>query len=95
MRVGLQISALYYSFATQSGLEPSAVPQISPLLASLMTSELSRLRFESIDHQRVFDSSLHERSEGSTPSASAIRPVTFLCRVAANNSVRARAQVRT
>ena len=95
MRVGLQVSALYYRFAPQSGLEAHEVARVSPLLATLMSSELPRLRFESIDHQTVFDSTIHERSEGSSPSASAIRPVTFLCRVATSNAVRVRAMVRT
>ena len=95
MRVGLQVSANYYRFVAASDLEPSLMPQISPLLAALMTSELTRLRFESIDHQTVFDSSVHERAEGASPGNSAIRPVTFLCRLSTNNAVRTRALVRS
>ncbi len=94
MRVGLEASRLYYRFAAASSLDGRA--QISPLLASLMNTELGNLRFESADHQTVFDSQLHERARGaSAQSARILAPESFLCRVGAQGLVRVRAEVRT
>ncbi len=96
MRVGLELSRLYYAFALEAGLEPTAVAETSPLLAALMSSELSRLSFESVDHAGVFDSRYHERGGGADPHGSRIvRPVTFLAKVVQNSMVRAKARVLT
>jgi hypothetical protein len=98
MRLGLEVSRLYYRFASSAGspLERDVVPQLSPLLAALLSNELERVRFEAVDHARVFDSSLHEREAGSDGASSQIHtPRSFLCRVIATNMVRARALVKT
>lgn len=96
MRVGVEVSRLYYALTIEAGLEPSAVSETSPLLATLMNSELSRLAFESVDHVGVFDSRFHERSPGADPHGSRIvRPVTFLSKVVQNSMVRVKAKVET
>lgn len=77
-------------------MDAPLVGQISPLLASLLSNELARLRFESVDHTSIFDSLVHEREAGADAgSARLARPVSFLCRVAANNKVRIKARVWT
>jgi hypothetical protein len=61
-----------------------------------MSSELERVRFESIDHTKVYDSLVHERTPSSDPTGSRIlRPASFLARVQTNNAVKAKAQVVT
>ena len=77
-------------------LDPELVSKSTPLLAALMTNELERLKFESVDHIKVFDSQLHERAPGSDPTAfGVIRPASFLCRVASSNAVKVKAEVVT
>jgi hypothetical protein len=94
MRVGLEVSRLYYKLASTRPLDKDLVREASPLLARLMSVE--RLRFESMDAAGVFDSALHERAPGSDPTRSAIRaPKSFLCRVVSNGMVRAKALVQT
>jgi hypothetical protein len=94
MRLGLEVSRLFYAFTADAASAERAA--LAPLLATLMTGELPRLRFESVDHVRVFDSGVHEREPGSdTGSAPVRRPATFLVRVAATGMVRARASVIT
>jgi len=94
MRLGLEVSRLFYAFEADAPLAERA--QLAPLLAALMTGELARLRFESVDHQRTFDSAAHEREPSSDgASASIERPATFLCRVASTGMVRVRAAVIT
>lgn len=96
MRLGLEVSRLYYRFAEEAGQGAAARAQTSPLLATLMSGGLARLRFESVDHATVFDSAVHEREEGSSASSASIaRPASFLCRVPATGVVRAKARVRT
>lgn len=96
MRVGLEVSRQLYALAHAAQLDPELVSKSTPLLAALMTNELERLKFESVDHIKVFDSQLHERAAGSDPTAfSIVRPVSFLCRVAANNAIKAKAEVIT
>jgi hypothetical protein len=96
MRLGIEASRLYYRFVREKGIDAGIVTPLSPLLASLLGGQLERLRFESVDHQRVFDGAVHERAEGSDATSAAIRePLTFLCRVVATGMVRARASVRT
>lgn len=96
MRVGLEVSRLYYRFAEERPIEREVTIQLSPLLARLMSTELERVRFESVDAAGMFDSSLHERAAGSDPSGARVeRPKSFLCRVVASSVVRAKAQVRT
>lgn len=96
MRVGLEVSRLYYRFAEERPLERDVVMALSPLLARLMSTELERLRFESADAAGVFDSALHERAPGSDAGAARIdRPKSFLCRVVSSSMVRAKALVRT
>ena len=61
-----------------------------------MSTELERVRFESVDHTKVYDSQVHERTADSDPTGSRIlRPASFLCRVQTNNAVKAKAQVVT
>lgn len=96
MRVGLEVSRLYYRFTEERPIERDVTIQLSPLLARLMSTELERVRFESVDAAGMFDSSLHERAAGSDPSGARVeRPKSFLCRVVASPVVRAKAQVRT
>lgn len=96
MRVGLEVSTQVYAFAATARLDPDLAAKAAPLLAALMNNELERLKFEAVDHVRVFDSQIHERAPGSdTTSPRIVRPVTFLCRVAANGAVKAKAQVLT
>lgn len=96
MRLGVEVSRQYYRFAAEAAMESALVAQTSPLLASLLSNELTRLRFESVDHASVFDSRVHEREAGAEAgSAKVVRPITFLCRVAANSVVRIKARVWT
>jgi hypothetical protein len=96
-RVGVEVSRLYYGFAASEGaMEAELTRQVSPLLASLMSTQMKRLRLECVDHASVFDSQTHERDEGADKASSRIvRPATFLCRVSANNTVRMKARVLT
>lgn len=96
MRVGFEVSRQLYVVADAARLDPELVGRAAPLLAALMTGELERLKFESVDHVKVFDSQLHERAPGSDPTAfNIVRPASFLCRVATNNAVKVKAEVLT
>ena len=96
MWVGIETSRQLYALAAAARLESDLVAKATPLLAALMTNEIQRIKFESVDHMRVFDSTVHERAEGSDASASrVVRPASFLCRVASNNAVKAKAEVVT
>jgi hypothetical protein len=98
IRVGLEVSRQLYALAhdPHAKMDADMVAKAAPLLATLMTTELERVRFESIDHVRVYDSQTHERTATSDPTGSRIlRPASFLCRVQANNAVKAKAQVVT
>jgi len=96
LRVGFEVSRQLYLLAHDARLDPEVVAKAAPLLATMMTTELERLRFETVDHAKVFDSSVHERTTDSDPTGSRIlRPASFLCRVATNNAVKAKAQVVT
>ena len=58
--------------------------------------ELERLKFESVDHLNVFDSNVHERARDADPTSFNVqRTASFLCRVAANNTVKIKAEVVT
>jgi hypothetical protein len=96
IRVGLEVSRQVYLLAHEAKLDGDMIAKATPLLAAIMTSELERVRFESIDHTKVYDSQVHERTATSDPTGSRIlRPASFLCRVQANNAVKAKAQVVT
>lgn len=98
IRVGLEVSRQVYALAhdAHAKMDAEMVAKAAPLLATLMTTELERVRFESVDHVRVYDSQIHERTAASDPTGSRIlRPASFLCRVQANNAVKAKAQVVT
>ena len=98
IRVGLEVSRQLYALAhdAHAKLDADMVAKAAPLLATLMTTELERVRFESVDHVKVYDSQIHERTAASDPTGSRIlRPASFLCRVQANNTVKAKAQVVT
>lgn len=96
MRVGFEVSRQLYVVADAARLDPELVGKAAPLLAALMTGELERLKFECVDHVKVFDSQLHERVPGSDPTAfNIVRPASFLCRVATNNAVKLKAEVLT
>ncbi|MBX3206447.1 MAG: hypothetical protein KF764_15340 [Labilithrix sp.] len=96
MRVGFAVSRQLYVVAHTARLDAELVGRSAPLLAALMTGELERLKFESVDHVKVFDSQIHERAAGSDPTAfSVVRPASFLCRVASNNAVKVKAEVLT
>jgi hypothetical protein len=98
VRVGLEVSRQLYTLAYDEGakLDADVIAKSAPLLATMMSTELERVRFESVDHTRVFDSQIHERTAGSEQASSRIvRPASFLCRVSTNNTVKAKAQVVT
>lgn len=96
VRLGLEVSRQYYRFVREASLSASLVAEVSPQLASLMSGELERLRFESVDHEGVFDSSVHERAPEARPESAVIaRPASFLCRVTSNGAVRIKARVVT
>lgn len=96
LRLGYEVSRDYYRFVRGIGIEDGVVREASPLLAELMSSELSKLTFVSVDHQGVFDSKQHERGEGSDPTGSRIvSPESFLAKVTQNGMIRLKAKVRT
>ena len=96
MRVGYEVSRALYEAAHLAKLDTEILAKAAPLLAALMTNELERLKFESVDHIGVFDSQIHERTAGSDPTAfNVVRPASFLCRVAASGAVKLKAQVLT
>jgi len=96
LRVAIEVSRALYTFAHAAKLDAEMTSKATPLLATLMSGGLERVKLESVDHIRVFDSQVHERTSDSDPSGSRIvRPASFLCRVAANNAVKAKAQVVT
>ena len=95
-RVAIEVSRSLYLFAHVAKLDPEILSKAAPLLAALMSGGLERVKLESIDHVKMFDSQIHERTGDSDPSGSRIvRPASFLCRVSANNAVKAKAQVVT
>ncbi|MEM9696221.1 MAG: hypothetical protein AAGA56_26990 [Myxococcota bacterium] len=94
--VGLEVSRLYYRFAQMEAFDPGLREQAAPLLAELLSTELSRLELVSVDRDRIFDSSRHERGNGADPTRSAIRqPMSFACLVSVNGNMRLKAQVLT
>jgi hypothetical protein len=100
VRVAVEASRAFYALAGlaqgQGQMDPELVGKAAPLLAALMSQSLERVKLESVDHARVFDSQVHERTASSDPSSSRIvRPASFLCRVTTNNAVKAKAQVVT
>jgi hypothetical protein len=96
VRVGFEVSRLFYRMARDSKLEAELVPKVAPLLADLMNTELSKLRFESVDHVATFDSRQHEREDGAAPSNAKITcPGSFAVVVTANKMVRIKARVWT
>lgn len=96
VRVAIEVSRSLYTFAHVAKLDSEMLTKAAPLLAALMSGGLERVKLESVDHIRVFDSQVHERTGDSDPSGSRIvRPASFLCRVSANNAVKAKAQVVT
>ncbi|CAN5877310.1 hypothetical protein BH11MYX4_BH11MYX4_15300 [soil metagenome] len=96
IRVGLEVSRQLYLLAHDAKMDAEVIAKAAPLLATMMSTELERVRYESIDHTKVYDSQVHERTADSDPTGSRIlRPASFLCRVATNNAVKAKAQVVT
>ena len=96
VRVAVEVSRALYGFTHMAKMDSDVVTRAAPLLAALMSGGLERVKLESVDHMKVFDSQLHERTSGSDPTGSRIvRPASFLCRVLANNAVKAKAQVVT
>jgi hypothetical protein len=96
VRVAIEVSRSLYTFAASAKLDPEVLSKAAPLLAALMSGGLERVKLESVDHVKMFDSQIHERTGDSDPSGPRIvRPASFLCRVSANNAVKAKAQVVT
>lgn len=96
MRVGLEVSRQFYDLSAAAKMDAEVVSKAAPLLATIMNNELERVKLEAIDHVKVFDSSVHERTASSDQASSRIvRPASFLARVSANNAVKAKAQVVT
>jgi hypothetical protein len=95
-RLGVEVSRAYYAFCVEAALEAQLVKQASPLLAQLMTTELSRLKLESVDHTPVFDSGVHERDDAADKSNARIKaPLGFMTRVRQTGLVRIKARVMT
>jgi len=96
VRVGFEVSRLFYRMARQGKLDSDLTPRVAPLLADLLSTELSKLRFESVDHAPTFDSRSHEREEGSSATSAKVSlPASFIVLVSANKMVRIKAQVWT
>jgi hypothetical protein len=96
MRLGIEASRVYYRYAYEQVVERERIAATSHLLAALLSTQLVRLRYEAVDGARTFDSSMHEREPDADEASSAIIvPRSFMCRVVANDMVRARARVRT
>lgn len=94
--VGIEASRAFYRFARDAALEDDVRLQAAPLLAKLLGSQLSRLRFEAVDHTTTFDSNMHEREASANRSSHrVIAPASFLCRVAATGVIRIKAGVLT
>ena len=96
MRLGHEVSRLFYRFMDEARPEGLATAQVSGLVAALLTTELQRVRFEAVDHASTFDSQIHERLPGSDAQSSSVRrPASFACRVAQTGNVRIKALVVT
>lgn len=96
MRLGVEISRLYYRFMDEARPEGLLAVQVSGLVAALLSTELQRVRLEAVDHAATFDSQSHERAPASdTGSAPLRRPLSFLCRVPQTGMVRIKATVVT
>lgn len=96
LTIGYEVSRAYYAYAAEVGIDRATLGEISPLLATLMNTELGRVSLASADHLATFDSTLHEREPGSDPHAARIvRPASFLAKVTANDRVRKKARVLT
>ncbi|MCA9587332.1 MAG: hypothetical protein KC657_18525 [Myxococcales bacterium] len=94
--LALETSRAFYRFAREAPLDGDLVGKAAPVLAALMSGDLSRAVLEAVDHVRVFDSQIHDRAAGADPTgARVISPVTFLCRVASSKAVKVKAQVLT
>ena len=96
MRLGTEISRLYYRFMDEARPEGLLAVQVSSLVAALLSTELQRVRFEAIDHAATYDSASHERAQGADGGSSTLRrPLSFLCRVTQTGMVRIKALVVT
>jgi hypothetical protein len=96
MRIGIEVSRQLYTLAHQARMDGELRAKSAPLLAALLTNELERLKFESVDHITIFDSQIHERTSDSDPTAlNVVRPASFVCRVAASGAVKVKAMVVT
>ena len=96
MYLALEASEHFYRFAAAQKLETALVQKSAPLLAALLSSELERLKLESVDHVVAFDSSTCERGPGADSTQSRVlRPLSFVCRINASQAVRAKAKVLT
>jgi hypothetical protein len=91
--LGIEVSRAFYAFARS--LEPALRTTAAPILATLLSSELPRLRFESVDHLGTFDSNVHERERQSGQGGTIREVRTFLCRITASGMVRTKARVLT
>jgi hypothetical protein len=96
VRVGIEVSRRFYEVAHEARMDAELVGKAAPLVAALMSTELERVKLEAVDHVKVFDSTIHERTASSDPTGSrVVQPASFLCRIATNNAVKAKAQVVT
>lgn len=94
--VALEVSRLYYRFASERPLDAELTRALSPLLARLMSTELTSVALEAVDGVKVFDSSVHDRAPGSDgTSPKIVGPKSFLSRVVSNGRIRSKALVRT
>ena len=56
------MSRQLYVLAHDAKIDADVVAKAAPLLATIMSTELERVRFESVDHTKVYDSQVHERT---------------------------------
>jgi hypothetical protein len=96
VQLGTTISRAYYRFVRKERIDADLVLRASPLLSQLMSTQVERVRFESVDHAPHFDSKDHERSGASNATERRIsHPESFLVRVSATGLVRSKALVTT
>jgi hypothetical protein len=95
-RLGFEISRLFYTFMDEAHPDGLLARDVAALVATLLSTELQRVRLEAVDHLTTFDSQVHERAPGSDASSAHVRrPASFLCRVPQSGMVRMKALVLT
>jgi hypothetical protein len=91
--LGIEVSRAFYTFART--LDQGILSRTAPSFATLLSTQLERLKFEAIDHLTTFDSQVHERERGASSNGAIKEVRTFACRIIASGMVRAKAKVMT